>query len=69
MIQIEDEPLDSFYPICVMCGAKITDDGYHIMSSWYCDSCMDEFRIDGTEEAEKRREARYEEARESYFDY
>ena len=27
---VDDEPLDDFYPVCIVCGEKITGDGYKI---------------------------------------
>lgn len=66
-MKIEDEPLDEFYPRCALCGEQITGDGYQIEQEYYCDSCIEMCRIDGTESAESIRDAAYEDARETMY--
>ena len=46
---VDDEPLDDFYPVCIVCGEKITGDGYKIGDDYCCDECAKS--IDGTDEA------------------
>lgn len=57
-MSIEDEPLDSFYPTCFVCGDIITGDGYRTSDGDYiCEDCIK--HINGVEEAEERRESAY----------
>lgn len=64
--EIDDEPLDGFYPICAACGEPIYGDGYKIGDDYYCEDCVKP--ISGTDEAINAREARYEAAAETMFE-
>lgn len=66
-MKISDESLDSFYPRCVLCGEPIEGEGYQIESEYYCENCIAESRIDGTDVAESLRDAAYDNARESLY--
>lgn len=64
-MKIEDEPLDGFYPKCCFCGATLTGKCYRIEEMYYCTDCMAE--VDGTEIAEEKRYAAFEDAQEHLY--
>lgn len=66
-MNLEDEPLDNFYPVCCCCGETITDKGYKFNGDYYCEDCFDYEEIDGAEEAEDKRYAAYENAEETFY--
>lgn len=67
-MRINDESLDGFYPRCAICGEPIEADGYQIESEYFCEDCIAECRIDGTEVAESIRDGAFEEAQEGLYD-
>lgn len=66
-MRIEDEPLEKFYPRCVLCGEPIEGEGYQIESEYFCENCISECKIDGADVANSLRDAAYENAQESLF--
>lgn len=47
---IEDEEIrrmryENSKPVCACCGEHILDVGYHIGSDWYCEDCMEDYKV------------------------
>lgn len=64
-MRVTDEPIEKFYPRCILCGEVITEKGYlYDGDNFYCTDCLKE--IDGTEVAEERRYASFENAQETF---
>ena len=66
-MDVNGEPLERFYPRCAMCGEQITGKGYEFDGEYYCEDCFDFDQFDGTEVAEDRRQAAFENTQETFF--
>lgn len=65
-MNINDEPLDDFYPVCTYCGDRIDGAGYKVGDDYYCENCVSE--INGQDIAEENRDAAFEGAKERLYD-
>lgn len=64
----ESLSIEEFLPVCSGCGEKISGIGYEIDGEFYCEDCMNEYRIDGFKVGDENRDTAWEEANRGDYD-